>query len=152
MTTTGVAKPSRPTVRDVATVPYRPWAVAWLGGSVLGIVNGVARELLYADRVGDLTAHQLSGVTLAALMGGYVYALQRRWPLPTAAAAVRVGGLWLGLTAAFEFGFGHYVDGATWGELLRDYNLLDGHIWALCLAWIAAAPSVVRWMRSRRAR
>jgi hypothetical protein len=48
--------------------PYLPWLVGWLGGSVMGVTNGVVRELVYADRVGDLTAHQLSAVSLTLLM------------------------------------------------------------------------------------
>lgn len=36
---------------------FRVWLIAWLGGSVCGIVNGTIRELVYKDRVGDLPAH-----------------------------------------------------------------------------------------------
>jgi hypothetical protein len=28
---------------------WTPWTIAWLGGSVLGIVNGTIRELVYKD-------------------------------------------------------------------------------------------------------
>ena len=38
----------------------RAWLLAWLGGPLIGIANGTLRELAYKDRVGELTAHQLS--------------------------------------------------------------------------------------------
>jgi hypothetical protein len=39
---------------------WRRWTAAWVGGSVLGIVNGVIRELVYRDRVGELRANQIA--------------------------------------------------------------------------------------------
>lgn len=128
----------------------RAWALAWLGGAGLGIANGVTRELTYADRVGDLTAHQMSTVTAVGLFAGYFSFLQRRWPLPNTNAALRVGALWLVLTVLFEFGFGHYVDRKPWSTLLRDYDITDGRLWALVLAWLATGPAVMRALDGRR--
>ena len=85
--------------------PYARWAVAWLGGPVIGVVNGTARELLYGDRLGERTAHQVSAVALAGVLGGYVFVIERRWPIPTARGAAAIGAMWVGMTAAFEFGF-----------------------------------------------
>ncbi len=124
--------------------------LAWLGGPIIGIANGVTRELVYADRVGDLAAHQLSTGSAILLFGGYFWLLERRWPLPTARGAIRVGVLWLGLTVLFEFGFGHYVDGKPWTELLRDYDVTAGHLWPLVLAWLAAGPYVLHRRSNRR--
>jgi hypothetical protein len=124
--------------------PERAWLIAWLGGPVIGIANGVTRELVYADRVGDLTAHQLSTASAVALFAGYFWLLQKRHPLPDGLTAARVGITWLALTVLFEFGFGHYVDGQSWAELLKDYDVAAGHLWPLALAWIAAGPEVVR--------
>ena len=124
--------------------PERAWMLAWLGGPVIGIANGVTRELVYADRVGDLTAHQISTASAVVLFGGYFWLLQRRHPLPDARAAARVGAGWLALTVLFEFGFGHYVDGKSWAELLADYDVAAGHLWPLALAWITAGPEVMR--------
>jgi hypothetical protein len=44
------------------------------------------------------------------------------------------------MTIAFEFGFGHYVAGHSWSRLLADYNLANGRVWSLFLAWIAVLP------------
>ncbi len=122
----------------------RRWLAAWLGGPVIGIANGVTRELVYKDRVGELTAHQLSTASGIALFAVYFAVLQRRWPLPSTRSALEVGAVWVALTVLFEFTFGHYVDGKTWSELVRDYNLAEGHVWPLLLLWLAAGPAVVR--------
>jgi hypothetical protein len=64
----------------------------------------------------------------------------RRWRPRSTAQALGVGALWLGLTVAFEFLFGHYVAGHSWARLVQDYDLLSGRLWPLVLLWVAAAP------------
>lgn len=120
------------------------WALAWLGGPLIGIANGVTRELAYKDEVGELTAHQISTASAVALFAVYLWFLSRRWPIPTAETALAIGALWVVLTVGFEFGFGHYVDGKTWSELLGDYNVAKGHLWPLVLAWLGIGPLVMR--------
>ena len=126
---------------------WRRWTIAWLGGSVLGVANGIVREAVYADHVGDLTANQISGATLVALLTAYFWALDGRWPIPTARLAGEIGATWVLLTVAFEFFFGHYADGKSWSELLENYDLAGGHLWILVLVWIGVGPAVIRRMR-----
>lgn len=128
----------------------RAWTLAWLGGAVLGVANGAVREVVYADRVGERTAHRLSAVSLCALLGGYFALLQRHRPIPTRREALQIGATWVALTAAFDFGFGHYVDRKPWEELLRDYDLSRGRVWPLVLAWIAVGPAAARELSGRR--
>ena len=128
---------------------WRPWLVAWLGASVLGIVNGGVREVVYADRLGETAARHVSVATLIALLALYVAALDRRWPLPSRRIALRVGAAWAGVTVAFELGFGHWVAGDSWAELAGQYDVLAGRTWVLVLAWIAVAPAVLRALRVR---
>ena len=82
--------------------------------------------------------------TAIGLFAGYFWLLQRRYPLASDRAALRVGAFWLTLTVLFEFGFGRAVDGKTWAELLADYNLGQGRVWTLVLAWLALGPLVSR--------
>jgi hypothetical protein len=126
------------------TVGGRRWLPAWLGLAALGVANGIVREVAYVDIVGDHAAHQLSTFTLIAMIAGYTWWLQRRWPLTSTAQAVRTGALWVVMTVAFEFGFGHYVDGAAWSALLADYDLSRGNLWFFVLVTIAVAPAVAR--------
>jgi hypothetical protein len=128
----------------------RPWLVAWIGGSVLGIVNGITRELVYKDHVGEATANQISTAALIALLAFYFWILERRWPIPTTRTALAIGGVWVVLTVLFEFSFGHYVDGKSWSELVENYNVPAGRIWILVLFWIAIGPLTVRALRRRR--
>jgi apolipoprotein N-acyltransferase len=123
--------------------------VAWLGGPVIGIANGTLREVAYKDRVGELTAHQISTGTAIGLFAGYFELLARWRPLPSAREAREVGVAWLALTIAFEFGFGHYVAHTSWRELFADYDLRKGRLWPLVLAWIVLGPTVVRAGRER---
>jgi hypothetical protein len=126
----------------------RRYTAAWLGGIPIAIANGTARELTYKDRVGDVAAHQISTATAIALFAAYFAVLERRWPIPTERCALEVGATWVALTVCFEFGFGHYVDGRSWTDLLRDYDLSRGRLWSLVLVWLAVGPLVVRRLRA----
>mgnify|MGYP001230767421 CR=1 FL=1 len=120
----------------------RRWLWAWVGGAAIGVGNGVLRETTYARFMNPPAAHQVStGVAIGAF-AAYFAALQRRWPLESAAEANRVGGAWLAATVAFEFGFGRGVAKLSWEELLADYNLARGRTWPLVLATIATGPRV----------
>ena len=127
----------------------RAWLVAWVGGSVLGIANGVIRETTYKNRVGDLTGDQISAATLIALLALYFWLLERRWPLATTRVAFAVGAVWIVLTVAFEFLFGHYLDKKSWSELFGNYDIKSGNLWLLVLVWIGVGPAVVRAIRRR---
>ena len=110
---------------------------------MIGVLNGIAREATYSKRLGNQTAHQVSTGTAIAAFAAYFCLLERRWPIGDRREALVIGGAWLGLTVAFEFGFGRAVAKQTWRELLADYNLAAGRTWPLVLAWIAAGPAVV---------
>jgi hypothetical protein len=58
----------------------------------------------------------------------------------SAGQALTMGLVWLGMTVAFEFLFGHYVVKRPWSELLNDYNLVAGRVWLVVLAWITLVP------------
>ncbi len=106
----------------------------------LAIANGALREFTYGRRVSELRAHQISTGTALALFGVYLWSVFGRWPLTSATQSWAVGGLFLVLTVAFEFGFGHFVAGHSWGHLLHDYNLAAGRLWGVVLVFITAAP------------
>ena len=81
---------------------------------------------------------------MLALLAFYLWLLQRRWPIRSRGTAYGIGASWVVLTIMFEFGFGHYVDGKSWEDLLHNYNVADGEIWDLVLLWMAIAPDVLR--------
>lgn len=116
------------------------YALAWFILLVAALVNAFLRESVYKNALGDLRAHQLSTLTALALFGVIIWGLSRIWPLPSAKDAWRVGIIWLVLTVAFEFLFGHYVAGHSWAKLFADYNVFVGRVWPLVLLWLMIAP------------
>ena len=130
------------------TTSSRRWISAWIGAAALGVANGAGREALYAEATGEEAAHIISTATLLALLGGYMQLLQRRWPLSTRRDAVSVGAAWAGMTITFEFGFGRWVAGNSWSELLENYDLTAGKVWALVPAVMAVGPEFTRHART----
>ena len=116
------------------------YVLAWFPMVAIAIANGALRESWYGQHLSELTAHQLSTLTAIVLFGAYIWFVVRFWPPTSKAQAIAVGLLWLVMTIAFEFLFGHFVAGHTWERLLHDYNLLAGRVWPLVLVWVAVAP------------
>jgi hypothetical protein len=100
-------------------------------------------------RVGDDAAHAISTGTLLALLGGYVWLLQRRWPLEGRREALSVGAAWASMAVAFEFAFGRWVEGDSWSTLLGNYDVTAGKIWILVPAAMLAAPELARRLAAR---
>ena len=124
------------------------WIAAWLGATALGVANAGVRELVYADRVGELAAHQISTATLLAALTSYIWLVDQRWPVPTTRTALAIGGIWAALTILFEFGLGHYVMRSPWSDLLANYNLADGRIWVLVPVWMGVGPATLQRLRA----
>jgi hypothetical protein len=124
------------------------YAASWLGMVILAILNGAVRDSVYGRRMSKLSAHQLSTLTGIILIGVYIWFLTGMHPLSSPGQALLVGGMWLVMTIAFEFIFGHYVMGHAWSRLFEDYNLLKGKVWLFVPLWTAMAPYVFFCIRS----
>ena len=120
----------------------------WFPMLLLAVLNGAAREMLYKGYLGELRAHQLSTVTLLVLFSMYIWVVIRIWPPRSPQQAWLVGVLWLVLTLAFEFGFGTFVGGKAWSELIGEYNLLVGRVWVFIPVWVTVAPYVFYRLRN----
>ncbi len=70
------------------------WIAAWLGGAVIGVVNGVLRESTYGRRSSENVAHQISVGTAIVAFAGYFSVLQRAWPIASGRQARRIGAVW----------------------------------------------------------
>jgi hypothetical protein len=87
----------------------RRWSGRWMGGAVIGIVNGTLREGRYRV-TGERRAHEISPAPRVAALATYF------WPLIIAgryrrpAAALQIGATSTASTMAFKFGFGRYVE------------------------------------------
>ncbi len=118
------------------------YTFAWLLLVVAAIINGAIREAVYKNSLGDLRAHQVSTFTGIILFGVIIWGLTRLWPLQSSKQTWIVAFIWLALTIAFEFLFGHFVTGTPWNKLLQDYNIWEGRLWPLILIWVTTAPYV----------
>ena len=123
------------------------YLLAWIPMVLIAIANGAMREALFTKRLGDHRAHQLSCATGILLFAVYVWALVRLWPPRSSGRALAIGFMWLALTVAFEFIFGHFARGISWSELLGDYNILAGRLWVLVLLWVTVAPWIFYRLR-----
>ena len=118
------------------------YVIAWIPLVFIAIANGLLRENIIANHVAELTAHQISTATFLLIFSIYTWFLLNTWAPTSTTAAIHIGLLWLGLTIAFEFLFGHYVAGHSWARLLHDYNIFAGRVWILVLIWICLAPYI----------
>lgn len=126
------------------TATWRAWSVGWLGLLALALVNGTLRATLLGPRLGEENARRASTALLLAIITGYVSVLHRRRPIPTSEQARSIGLAWAALTVTVEFGLGRRVARRSWSELLADYDVTAGRLWALVPLWIAVAPVTVR--------
>jgi hypothetical protein len=116
--------------------------LAWFPMLILAIANGAVRQAIYARRMPELRAHQLSTAIAAVIFGAYIWFVIRNWPPVSMQQALQVGLLWLALTIAFEFFMGLVLARRPLNEVLRDYDMTRGRVWVLLLLWITLAPSL----------
>ena len=121
---------------------YIRYVLCWFLLAVVAIINGILREATYGKNASDLAAHQVSTATAIVFTGIVVWLFHRAWPLETASQAWTIGLLWFVMTILFEFGFGHFVAGHSFSQLIADYNLFQGRVWMLFLVWLAVMPYV----------
>ena len=125
------------------------WILAWLGAPVLGIVNGGARDALYEDAVGEKAAGVISTGTLLALLVGYMWLLEGRWPLRSRREALSVGVSWAALTVLFESA--SVVGGQLRIAGFEQYDVTAGNAWVVIPLAMAAGPELVRRLAARQA-
>jgi hypothetical protein len=124
------------------------YVLAWFPMLLTAMANGDLRQLVFARAMPELRAHQLSTAIGLVLIGLFIWAVIRIWPLSSARQTLSIGLVWLALTVAFEFVFGRFVMHQPWSRLLNDYNLFEGRLWAVFLIWLTIAPYV--FFRIRR--
>lgn len=125
---------------------YSKYLLVWLLLAVVAVVNGVVRQSTYGKVMPELAAHQVSTLIGIVATGVVVWLVHRIWPLESATQAWGVGAAWFAMTILFEFGFGHFVAGHSWQRLFADYDILEGRVWPLFLAWILVLPSIIHRM------
>jgi hypothetical protein len=126
------------------------WARAitvWLLVMVVEFVHGTLRWILLRPHVGDFRSGQIGVFTGSVLFLLVVYFCEPWMKLRSAADCLRVGALWLGMTLAFEWSFGHYVMGRSWESIAAEYNLLRGGLMPIGLVIFAMSPWIAWRLR-----
>ena len=130
---------------------FRRAALTWALMIPVAITNGTIREFALKPLLGDRTARQVSVVTASAAFMLLTYLMLRHHVgRESDRRLLEVGAVWVGATILFEFGFGHFVDGKTWDELLHDYNVFAGRFWPAVLAVEFVAPLATKRMVARQ--
>ena len=122
--------------------------LTWVLFIPVAIINGIFRERLYRDMVGELAAHQISTAILSIAFIAVAYSMVGN--IVSEADTFKlfaIGALWVIMTIVFEFGFGHYVDQVTLDKLLNDYNILKGRIWLIFLIVELCTPYIIKMIK-----
>jgi glycerol uptake facilitator-like aquaporin len=128
--------------RTRAAELYGTAAVFWLIFAAVATAAGIMRERWLVPRIGELRAHQLGTLLVCAMFPMVIVIFVRR-TRPSAHEARSIGVRWVLLAIAFEFGFGHYLDGLSWSRLLADYDLSRGRLLLLVWLTVGAGPLVL---------
>lgn len=125
--------------------------VMWFVLLVAMMGNGIFRVLVLQPRLDEDVARQLACLSGMAVILALSAPFVRWLGCASSAQLLSIGFLWVVLTVAFEFLFGHYVGGLRWQTLLAEYNVLDGRLWPLVLLttllapWLWASFANARW-------
>lgn len=123
--------------------------VLWALLMVIAIANGVLREKLLMEWFSTGTARIVSTAMLAVLVL-LVTVVTVGWLRLRGRLGYRsVGVIWVSLSVAFEFLFGHYVLGESWQVLLAAYRIDQGSPWPVFLLVVLVAPYLAATLRGR---
>jgi hypothetical protein len=111
----------------------------WLLLAAIATGAGIVRQLWLVPLIGELRAHQAGTVIVAAAFLAAIAVFVSRMQV-SPREGLAIGGAWLLCAIAFEFGFGHYVDGLSWTRLLSDYDLSKGRLLLLLWVVVGAGP------------
>ena len=114
--------------------------LAWFPMILIAVANGAVREAWLIPRLGEHAGRQVSTLLLIALFAVYIALIVRTWPFASNGQALAVGAMWLVLTLAFEFLLGRFVSGLSWQQMLAEYDLAAGRLWAVVPIWLGIAP------------
>ena len=120
----------------------------WVLLLIIAMVAGELRARLFEARLGEQKAH-VTGTIAVIVIFALVIWLLVTWISPRLRLddLAVIGLLWVALTVAFEFGFGHYVMGNSWTKLFADYDITAGRLWPLVLLTLLLWPVLAGLLR-----
>ena len=132
--------------------PYM-WALAtmvWFGFAVVAVGGGIFRVVWLEPRMGERLANITETLMLAIVLASLMW-IAVPWLIPGLRRKdlTRLGVFWVTLTLAFEFLFGHFVDGASWAALFANYDVSAGRLWILIPLLMGFGPRAVGYLQRR---
>jgi hypothetical protein len=132
------------------------WTLAlltWVGFALLAVTGGIIRVTLMEPRLGAHLANMIETLGLTVVLAGAIW-VAVPWLAPDLRERDlrRLGIFWVALTLAFEFLFGHFVDGADWSALLSNYDVTAGRLWILVPLTMWLGPMLVGKLRAAGSR
>ena len=121
--------------------------LVWCLFVVFAIINGILRESILVNLIGMRWALPVSGISLSLVVLVICYFTIEWMGGRTRAVCLQIGVLWVLLTLAFEFLFGHYVANKSWLEILQVFNLVGGNLFSLVLLVCLVGPWLMLKMR-----
>jgi hypothetical protein len=134
---------------DVTLSVWLKAFVLWLVILPVAVGNGILREIVLIPALGRPVGLAASGIALSLLIFIIAWLAAPWYGAMHARRYWHIGALWLGLTLAFEFGFGRLVQHKTWDQLLQAYNFSGGNIWPAVLAMTFFSPRLAAWVRDK---
>ena len=117
--------------------------LTWAMVALCAIANGAFRAFMLQPVFDETVARMISCFMLITILLLISYYSLNRTKLKFSDRELMViGTVWLALTLLFEFGWGHFVVGRSWDELLVDYDILKGRLWVLVLIFTLLAPLI----------
>lgn len=131
--------------------PLMHTLLVWVIFLVFFILNAGVRNAVITPRYGEHTGHIVSTITgiIAILVGTFIF-IRVTNTAYTRTALILIGVIWVVLTIAFEFTFGHFVMKQPWSRLLADYNILKGRIWVLIPLTEFISPTLISHIIGKR--
>jgi hypothetical protein len=120
----------------------------WFLMVIAAILNGTLRDNVVSKSIGNHLSLPLSGVTLSVAIFLIVYFTVAVFGTVTSRTYIAIGFLWLVITLIFEFGFGHYVAGKSWRELVQVFNVAKGNLFILVLVVTTLSPWLAAKLKS----
>ncbi|HEY9050261.1 MAG TPA: hypothetical protein VIQ03_01875 [Gammaproteobacteria bacterium] len=114
---------------------------------VCAILNGLLRENILNPFLGQQIALPVSGLILSLLILAVTWLFIPFFETRPAMDYWLIGALWLGITLAFEFMFGHYAMGKSWQDIFQVFNIFKGNLFLLTLLASLVAPRLMARLR-----
>lgn len=128
------------------------YVLAWIPMLVIAIANGALRQLTFAKVMSEQHAHQLSTLIGSVCIVAFIWFVVSVWPPSSSRRALLVGLIWVLLTVTFESFMGLVLQHRELQDVLYEYSLLEGRVWALFLVWLGIAPwALIRIRRAQHA-